>query len=237
MLPDLSLPRPPSRHRAEPSPHNPLKLPHELRIPRRPPRLQAFAGPLDDLLVTASGEIGTPTGDRPAHRDARHPVQRPTRITPDDKHRVRLPYHVASGARPGIVLGPFDQPGPHRVRLDKADLFEDARVVEGAGQEPPPPELAARALFLMKVLGVLHVEGIERPGEPVGRPRDAYVVAVIRHQAISPDIEAVALGAFPEPAEVAAVVRVILEDRLLVVPPLGDRMGVAEHDGAGETGH
>ena len=135
---------------------------------------------------------------------------------------------MASGARPGIVLGPLDQPGPHRVRLNKANLFEDARVVEGAGQEPPPPESAARALLLMKVLGVLHVEGIERPGEPVARPRDAYVVAVIRHQAIGPDVEAVALCAFPEPAEVAAVVRIFLEDRLLAVPPLVDRMGVAE---------
>ena len=85
----------------------------------------------------------------------------------------------------------------------------------------------------MKVLGILHVEGIERPGEPVARPRDAYVVAVIRHQAISPDVEAVALGAFPEPAEVAAVVRVFLEDRLLAVPSLADRMRVAEQDGAG----
>ena len=233
----IGLPRPSSRHRAQPSPHDLFKLAHEFRIPRRPPRLQAFASPLDDRLATTGGKIGTPTGDRPAHRDARHPVQRPTRITLDDKHRVRLPHHVASGARPGIVLGPLDEPCPHRVRLNKADFFEDARIVEDAGQEPPPPELAARVLFLMKVLGISHVEGVERPGEPAARPRDAYVVDVGGHQAVGPDIDAVALFAFTEPVEVAVVVRVLLEDRLLAVPSLADRMRVAEQDGAGETGH
>jgi hypothetical protein len=141
------------------------ELAHEFRIPRRVPRLQAFAGPLDDFLVTASGKIGTPTGDRPVHRDARHPVQRPTRIAPDDKHRVRLPYHMASSARQGIVLGRLDQPGPHRVRLNKADLFEEARGVKGAGPGSSLPKLAARAIFLMKVLGILHVEGVEGPGQ------------------------------------------------------------------------
>src|SRR4030042_3366956 len=66
-------PRPSSRQRAQLSPHNPLELAHELRLPRRPARLQAFAGPRYDRLVTAGGEIGTPSGDGPAHRAAPPP--------------------------------------------------------------------------------------------------------------------------------------------------------------------
>jgi len=140
---------------------------------------------------------------------------------------------VASGARPGIVLGPLDQPGLNGIVLEEANFFEDARVVKRAGHEAGTPELAAQALFLVKELGVLHMKGVERPGETIARPGDAYIVDVIRHQAIRPDVEAVALGAFPEPAEVAAVVRVFLEDDLFAVPPLADRMRVAEQDGAG----
>jgi len=71
-------PRPSSRQRTQPPPHNPLELLHEFQISRRPPRLQAFAGPLDDRLVTAGDEIRAPTGNRPEHRDARHLVQRTT---------------------------------------------------------------------------------------------------------------------------------------------------------------
>ena len=134
---------------------------------------------------------------------------------------------MVARARPGILLGELDEASTDGVVLDETDLFEDARVVQDAGEKPPPPEVAGHVLFAVEVLGVLHVERVEGPGEGAVGLGDAYVVDVGRHQAVGPDIDAVACRAFGEPLEVELEIRILLEDPLLVVPPLGDLVGIA----------
>ena len=144
---------------------------------------------------------------------------------------------MVPGARPGIVLGPLDKSRPDGIILNKADLLKNASVVQHARKEPPPPEVAGNAFLVVEVLGISHVEGVEGEGEPSLSFRDANKVDMVPHQAVGPDIDRVAGGAFVQPSKVAPEIGILFEDGLSVVPPLGDLVRVTDDGGAGETGH
>jgi hypothetical protein len=62
-------------------------------------------------------------------------------------------------------------------------------------------------------------------------------VYVVWHKAVGPDLHGIARGIFLEPVEVAAVVGIGFENRLVAVPPLDDVVGVIDDGGAGEASH
>jgi len=93
-------------------------------------------------------------------------------------------------------------------------------VVEDARIEPALPEVAVAALLVIEILRVAHVEGVQGLGQGIGVPGDADVVDVVAHQTLGPDGESELGHAFAEHIEVAAVVGVLLEDRLAVVAAL-----------------
>ena len=85
----------------------------------------------------------------------------------------------------------------------------------------------------VEVLGVSHVDGIEGPGERVGSLGYADIENVIRHKAVGPDVEGVAVCVEGEPGEVAAVVLRGVEDGTAVIPPLGNLVRVRGDDWSG----
>lgn len=193
----------------------------ESLIPSRAARLQALPGAADDRLVPPICQIRPPILDI-AFQEAAVP-----------QHRVGLAQDVVTGARPRIVLSPFDEAGTDRIVFDEADLLEDAPVIQYARQEPPLPEVAGHPLLAVEVLGVFHVERVERPGERASDHRDADVMDVVPHQAVGPDLDGVAVGAFLEPGEVAPEIGLLFEDGLVVVATLGDLVRVPDDSGTG----
>jgi len=144
---------------------------------------------------------------------------------------------MVTGTRPRIVLGSLDESRPDGIVLDETDLLENASVVQHAREEPPLPEVTGQALFSVEVLGISHVDIVESKGERSIISRDADEVDVIPHQTVSPNLNRIAIEAFSKPHKVVLEIGVCLKDALLVVPPLGDLVGVPDDGGAGETGH
>jgi hypothetical protein len=60
---------------------------------------------------------------------------------------------------------------------------------------------------------------------------------VVWHEAVGPDFDVIAIGALPEPSEILPKIGVLLENGLLVVPPLSDLMRVRDEGGTGEPSH
>lgn len=144
---------------------------------------------------------------------------------------------MSSCARPRVLLGPLDQAGPDRIVLDEPDLFEAARVVQQARLEAALPKVACQALLLVEILGISHMEGIEALGESPGEPRHADKVDVVRHQAISPDVNLITIGILLCQGEIILVIGRLFEDALSVVPSLGHLVGITDDGRAGKPGH
>ena len=144
---------------------------------------------------------------------------------------------MVTGARPRIVFCPPDESRPNGIVLDVANLLKNAPVVQHAREEPPLPEVAGNALLAVEVLGISHVEGIEGVGKPSLSLRDTNIVDMVPHQAVGPNLNEIAVGAFPQPGEVALKIAVLFKYRLPVVPALSDLVRVSYDGGAGETRH
>ena len=140
-------------------------------------------------------------------------------------------------ARPGIGRRVSNQAPAHGVRLVKADGLEGVAVVEDARIEASLPEMAVAPLFVVEILRVAHVEGVQGLAQGIGGPGDADEMDVVAHQAIGPDGESELGRAFAEHVKVAAVVRVLIEDRLAVIGELEHMMGISGGDGAGDAAH
>ena len=56
---------------------------------------------------------------------------------------------------------------------------------------------------------------------------------MVGHQAIGPHVHAVTLGILREPIEIAAIVLVGFENRLIMASPLDDMVGIAGDSRAG----
>jgi hypothetical protein len=72
------------------------------------------------------------------------------------------------------------------------------------------------------------MESIERAGEAIFDLRNADEVGMVAHEAVSPDLDGIVQRIFLEPSEIEKVISFLLEDGLLVVPTLGNLMGVAD---------
>jgi hypothetical protein len=144
---------------------------------------------------------------------------------------------MVTGARPGILLGTLNISLPDGIVLDMANLLENAPIVQHAREEPPLPEVAGHMLFGVKILRIAHVQGVEATGERSFGFGDTDEVDVILHQAIGPDLDGIAVGAFPQQGKVAPEIGLLLKDPLTVVPLLGNLVRVADDGGTGETGH
>lgn len=59
----------------------------------------------------------------------------------------------------------------------------------------------------------------------------------VRHQAVRPDLDTVVRSVLLASFEVASIIRWVLGNRLAVVLPLDDTMGVAGEGNPDETGH
>jgi hypothetical protein len=140
---------------------------------------------------------------------------------------------VVPGARPRIILGPIDKAGTDGIILEEANLLENASVVQNAGKESPPPEMAGQPFFTMEILGVSHVKGVECPGKRIFGLRNADKMDVVRHQAVGPDLDVIAVGALAKPGQIPPEIGLLLEHFLLIVPPLGDLVRVTDDGGAG----
>jgi hypothetical protein len=139
---------------------------------------------------------------------------------------------VVTGARPDVVLSAIDKARTDGIVLEEANLLENAPVVQNAGKEPPPPEMAGQPFLAVKILRVSHVERVECPGKGIFGLRDADKMDVVRHEAIGPDFDVISIGALLEPTQIPPEIRFLLKHLLLIVPPLGDLMRVPDDGGA-----
>jgi hypothetical protein len=88
-------------------------------------------------------------------------------------------------------------------------------------------------LLTVEVLGVSHVKNIEAMGErPLGL-RDANEMDMVRHQAIRPNIDGIAIGVFLKPTQIMLIVLGIFEDCLSIVTTLGHLVWKSNDCGAG----
>jgi len=97
--------------------------------------------------------------------------------------------------------------------------------------------MAADRPFSVEILGIPHMEGVERPGQGIFSLGDTNKMDVIGHKAVGPDIHTVSRRVLCKPAEVALIIDFSFEYRLVVVPPLYEMVRVANDDRSGETGH
>jgi hypothetical protein len=93
------------------------------------------------------------------------------------------------------------------------------------------------SLLAISVLGIAHVDSIERSCHRIGFHGHCDEVYMIAHEAISPDLHSV-LGAIGfEPIEVKNTIRIRLENALAVIAPLGNVVRKARSDSSGDPWH
>ena len=85
----------------------------------------------------------------------------------------------------------------------------------------------------IEILGVAHVERVEGAGQGPLDPGDANDMDMVGHQAVGPNINAVANGILVEPVEISSVVGIGLEDRPIVISTLND---MVRESGNGDSG-
>jgi len=93
--------------------------------------------------------------------------------------------------------------------------------------------MAGGTLLGMEIARVSHVDAVEYPGQGLLSMGDTDNMDMVRHQAESPDIQAVAEGVLSQPIEIANVVLTIIKDGLAVVAPLDDKVSEAVYGGTG----
>jgi len=97
--------------------------------------------------------------------------------------------------------------------------------------------MAADRPFSVEILGIPHMEGVERPGQRIVSLGNTNKMNVIGHKAVGPYIHTVSGRVLGKPTDIALIVRLSLEYWLVVVPPLYEMVRVANDDRSGETGH
>jgi hypothetical protein len=176
---------------------------------------------IQNRLVPLASQIGTPIIDLAREEAAVF------------NQGIFFSRYMMAGARPRIIFGSVHESRSNGIVFYVADLLENASVIQHAREEPPLPEVAGHPLLAVKVLRISHVEGVKTAGErPLGFG-DTDKVDVIGHQAEGPDLKEKTGDVFSKPRKVATEIGIFLEDGLLVVPPLGDLMGVTDDGGAG----
>lgn len=113
----------------------------------------------------------------------------------------------------------------------------DARAIHDAGHETGPPKMARDPSLAIDVLGITHVRRIECLGQGPVRSGDTDDMNVIEHKAVGPDLHTITYFAFLEQIEVALVILAGIEDLLVIIPSLKDKVGVAGDGNTGEAGH
>lgn len=217
--------RPAPRLRLEDAGEQALEARHEAGTPRWP-----------------AGPGGLPEGGRPGRVIRCGQIRSPVRDGGEQRtirgqEGVGRAVDVSRGARPGVGLSKRNQSRPDRVALDVAHGRVQVGLLQGTGVEAPLPEVPHAPALAIAVLGIPHVGLVERPGEGVDVDRDRDGVDVIRHEAVRPDLHAVAVGSLGEPGQVLVSVLLRLKDRLPEVPPLGDVMGHSGGHDASEARH
>ena len=96
-------------------------------------------------------------------------------------------------ATPRIVFGAGDDAGANRVELDIPRCGERVVVVHDVGSEDPLPEMTAPALSPVDRCRVAPVCFTDRSAQAIGGAGNRNQVDVVRHQAVRPDVDAVAV--------------------------------------------
>src|SRR5438046_930695 len=110
-------------------------------------------------------------------------------------------------------------------------LVHGTRKVAVLAQMPRQP--LADVLPARKIPG----RSAQSLGQRILPLRNRDQVDVVAHQAVSEEIEPVALTAVPQGIEVHLTVQIAEEDRLLLVAPLGNVMRQAGNDDSRKTSH
>lgn len=112
--------------------------------------------------------------------------------------------------------------------------------VQRAREEPPLPSAEggpAEVLRPVDVLGVPHVQRLQRRTERRLLPRDSHEVNVVRHQAVGLDRQPMLAGIVGEQLEEPQAVSLGEEDIFAAVAALRDMMRTAPDDNASHARH
>ena len=219
------LPWPSPRPRRQAPIEQDLELVDKLPVPARTAGPHVLSDILNKFAVARGAQVRFPI---PGRVNDRAPVL---------QDRVACSQGVPPRARPGIIRRVRDKATPHGVRFVVAYGLEGVAVVENGRIEPALPEVAVAVFLVVKILRIAHVESVQGFGQGIGIPGDTDILDMVAHQAVSPDRESEFGQAFAEHVEVAAVVGVLLEDRLAVVAALEDMVRISGSNGAGNSAH
>ncbi len=152
-------------------------------------------------------------------------------------HGAGFGFEARGGTGPGPMLGVGNDAGSHRVAFDVAHGGPGVGVVKGAGEEAVLPEVASAGGGGVHVVGVAAVECAKSAGESVDRGGDYDPVDVVRHEAVGQRFHGVGFEAPGGEFEVDVAVGVGQENVLAVDAALGEVVGNAGQDGAGQSRH
>jgi len=99
------------------------------------------------------------------------------------------------------------------------------------------PKVPRRLIFLVVILGISHMDGVECSGKGIGSGGHADKMDMIRHEAVCPDFEAVLPGILGEPAQIVGVIVRMAENGLPVVASLRDVVRVTDRNGTRNSWH
>lgn len=149
------------------------------------------------------------------------------------------PRRIEQGmnARPWPVLGPLGQPRPHRVERDITQGRKQMRLIHRNATEPPLPEMPGPLLARVDPPGIAAMHLGKRAAQRIGMFGNQNQVDMVGHQHPAPHRHPMRSAMKAKEIAICGIV-VCTEERLLPpVAALGDMVGNARENKAGEAGH